>query len=51
MVFKIADLRQDFKILLQCKKDSEEFILDNIENNFANYSHYKRILQELMNND
>ena len=51
MVFKIADLRQDFKILLQCKKDSEEFILDNIENNFANYSHYKKILQELMNND
>ena len=51
MVFKIASIRQDYKILLQCKKDSEEFVLDNIENNFMNYSHYKKILQELMNND
>ncbi len=26
MVFKIADLRRDFKILLQAKKDSEQFL-------------------------
>ena len=51
MVFKIANIRQDFKILLQCKQDSEEFVLNNIETSFANYSHYKKILQELMNND
>lgn len=51
MNFKIANIRQDFKILLQCKKDSEEFILDNIENNFKKYSYYTKILQELMNND
>ena len=33
--FKIADLRKDFKILLQAKKDSQEFLgsgnLDNYE--------------------
>ena len=51
MVFKIADIRQDYRILLQCKKDAEEFITDNIENSFANYSHYKEILQILMNNE
>ena len=51
MVFKIADIRQDYRILLQCKKDAEEFIISNIENSFANYSHYKKILQILMNNE
>lgn len=51
MVFKVADIRTDYKILLQCKKDSEEFVLNNIENDFNNYSHYKKILKELMNND
>ena len=51
MVFKIANLQQDYKILLQCKKDTEEFIEENMENDFRNYSYYKHILQELMNND
>ena len=51
MVFKISDIRQDYKILLQCKKDAEEFIINNIENNFRDYTHYKKILQLLMNND
>lgn len=51
MIFKIADLRTDYKILLQCKKDAEEFTINNIENNFRDYKHYERILKELMNND
>ena len=51
MQFKIADLKKDFKILLQCKIDTEEFINNNIENNFVNYPHYQSILTELMNND
>jgi ATP-dependent DNA helicase RecG len=37
MVFKIADIRTDMKILLQCKKDSEEFIINNIDNGFRDY--------------
>lgn len=51
MVFKIADLRTDYKILLQCKEDTEEFVLNNIENDFRNYTYYRNILEQLMNND
>lgn len=51
MIFKIADIKTDYKILLQCKKDTEEFILNNIENNFKNYTYYRHILDNLMNND
>lgn len=51
MVFKIADLRTDYKILLQCKTDTEEFILNNIEDSFKNYSYYKTILDKLINTD
>lgn len=51
MIFKIADIKRDFKILLQCKKDTEEFVLGNIENDFRNYSYYQNILNQLMNND
>ena len=28
MTFKIASLKQDYKILLQAKKDSHEYLLD-----------------------
>ena len=51
MAFKIADLHRDFKILLQCKKDTEEFVLNNIENNFREYSYYKNIQEQLINNN
>lgn len=51
MIFKIADLRTDYKILLQCKSDTEEFILNNIEDSFKNYSYYKTILDKLINTD
>ena len=51
MIFKIADIKRDFKILLQCKKDTEEFVLNNIENDFRNYAYYRNILEQLMNND
>ena len=33
MTFKIADLRQDYKILLQAKKDSEEYLKDKKSDN------------------
>lgn len=51
MVFKIADIKKDYKILLQCKKDVEEFIIENIENSFREYEYYSSILDSLMNND
>ena len=31
MTFKIADVKEDYKILLQAKKDSMEFLLNNKE--------------------
>nr|MCR4581155.1 ATP-dependent DNA helicase RecG [Bacilli bacterium] len=51
MVFKMADLRTDMKILLQCKKDSEEFINNNIDTGFRDYPYYKVIENKLLNND
>ncbi len=51
MTFKIGDIKRDFKILLQCKKDTEEFVLNSIENNFRDYSYFQNIVQDLMNND
>ncbi|MCH5166840.1 MAG: ATP-dependent DNA helicase RecG [Erysipelotrichales bacterium] len=51
MTFKIADIRRDFKILLQCKKDAEDFVLNNIETDFRDYSYYKDILEHLINNN
>lgn len=51
MVFKIADIHNDYKILLQCKEDSQEFLEKNIENNFYNYSYYRNIVDQLMNNN
>ena len=51
MIFKIADIKTDYRILLQCKNDSEEFLQNNIENNFRNYPYYENIVESLMNND
>lgn len=51
MVFRISDIIKDSRILLQCKKDSEEFILNNIENNFRDYKYYQNLINELINKD
>ncbi len=51
MVFKIADIHNDYKILLQCKSDSQEFLDNNIENNFRDYAYYRHIVDQLMNNN
>ena len=51
MSFKIADLTKDYKILLQCQKDSEEFINNNIENNFRDYKYYQELVNNIIDND
>ena len=51
MEFKIANLHQDMKILLQAKADSKEFLDKNINNNFENYKEYAKIVKELLNLD
>ena len=47
MVFKVGDIRRDYKILVQCKNDSKEFLLNNIDNNFKDYPEYKEVIKEL----
>ena len=47
MVFKIGDIRRDFKILNQCKNDAKEFIKENTVNNFDAYPQFKKIIKEL----
>lgn len=47
MAFKIANLSRDYKILVQAKKDSEQFLQDNISTNFINYPHYQRIIKQI----
>ena len=32
MTFKLADLKNDYKILLQCKEDSEQFLKEHLKN-------------------
>ena len=44
MIFKIADIKRDYQILLQAKKDSEEYIKDNI---YLNNKHYLQIIDEI----
>ena len=47
MVFKLADIRRDYKILLQCKKDANEFITNNLADNFNLYPEFRKIIKEL----
>ena len=47
MVFKVGDIRRDFRILNQCKNDAKEFIKENTVNNFDTYPQFKKIIKEL----
>ena len=47
MSFKLGDIRRDYKILVQTKKDSEEFISENMSENFKKYQHFTYILKEM----
>ncbi len=51
MVFKISDIHKDFKILLQAKEDSEEFLKENIKNDFKDYDYYRIIVNNIGNLD
>ena len=44
MVFKIANLKRDYKILMQAKKDAEEFINSG---EYLNNSYYKKIVESV----
>ena len=47
-IFKMANLKTDYKILEAAKKDSKEFIEENINNNFQNFKEYQSIGQNLI---
>lgn len=49
--FKLADIKNDFKILLQAKEDSEEFLIKNVRNNFKNNEKYYKIINEIKSLD
>lgn len=51
MAFKVADIKRDFKILIQAKSDSEEFLLENVTNNFKNHKNYYKIINEIKSLD
>lgn len=51
MVFKVADLHNDIKILVQARDDSKEFFEENKDNNFKNYPMYAKIIKELTDLD
>ena len=44
MNFKLANLKTDFKILMQCKEDSEEFLKKNLKD-LSNYPLQKEIIK------
>lgn len=50
MTFKLADIKRDFKILMQCKKDAEDFLTNNI-NNLDNFSNIKSLITSINLND
>ena len=51
MVFKIANLKTDLKILTQANVDSAKFIDDNIDDDFKLYPHYVKIIEGLSHID
>ena len=51
MEFKMANIQTDYKILLQCKKDTDKFIENNIENNFREYPYFRYLIDTLGTNN
>ena len=47
MTFKLANIKSDIKILKQANIDTEEFITNNIQNNFKDYPYYNRIIDTI----
>ena len=47
MVFKMGDIRRDYKILIQCKNDAKVFVEKNYVNNFSNYKHFRKVIKEI----
>ena len=46
-IFKMANLKTDYKILAAANKDSQEFIEENITNNFEQFNEYQIVVEKL----
>jgi len=47
MIFKIADLRRDAKILTQANIDSAKFVKENKDTNFIDYPMFLKLVEEI----
>ncbi len=51
MVFKLANLKTDMRLLTMANVDSDEFIKNNKDNDFKDYPEYKKLVEELSHID
>lgn len=51
MVFKLANLKTDMRLLTMANVDSEKFIKENIENGFKEYPEFKKLIDDLSHID
>ena len=47
MVFKMANIKRDYKILVQCKNDAKIFVEENYVNNFSSYKQFRNLIKEI----
>ncbi len=47
MIFKVGNIKRDYKILVQCKNDAKQFVEDNYDKDFSNYRQFKEIIKEI----
>jgi ATP-dependent DNA helicase RecG len=47
MIFKVGNIKRDYKILVQCKNDAKQFVEDNYNKDFSNYRQFKDIIKEI----
>ena len=47
MIFKMGDIRRDYKILVQCKNDAKQFVENNYPSNYNKYPHFQDIIKEI----
>lgn len=47
MSFKIANIKRDYRILLKCKEDTEEFLRTNLDN-LDDFTNQKKILNDII---
>lgn len=47
MIFKVGNIKHDYKILMQAKKDATLFLEKNIETKFAKYPYYRELLKQI----